>query len=99
MGARWGADRGVVRQKVRHVSGAAMERPRSATGNQSVGNKAPNILVECEAAVGILGKQGIGGVSAIEERLVGGRCCRNGSEFLTKALGLVKGKKTPEPHK
>lgn len=56
MGAWWGADRGVVRQKVRHLSGATMEETRSATGSQPVGNKAPNILVECEAAVGILGK-------------------------------------------
>lgn len=52
MGAGWGADSGVVRQKVKHVRGAAMEQARSTTGNQSVGNKAPNILVECEAAVG-----------------------------------------------
>lgn len=66
---RWelggGADRGVVRQKVRHVSGAAMEQARSATGNQSGGNKAPNILVE-KLRLEYWEKQRIRGVSAME---------------------------------
>lgn len=70
MGARGGAVRGVDRQ-VRQLVGLRWSSQGRQQENQSVRNKAPNILVEWEAAVGILGKQGIRGVSAME-RWTGG---------------------------